>query len=61
VAIYHSLKSGGTLGYDFFHDEYKVDYAIATMRTPTVALLRGITSTFGCIHARGCFSPSHRC
>ena len=44
VAIYHSLRNGGTLGRDFFYDEYQVDYAIATMRTPTVALLRGITS-----------------
>eukprot|EP00056_Hartaetosiga_gracilis_P011894 m.184463 g.184463 ORF g.184463 m.184463 type:complete len:396 (+) comp13597_c2_seq2:2986-4173(+) len=37
------LDDGGQLYKDFFREEYVADYALATMKTPYVAILNGIT------------------
>lgn len=43
VAIAKAGKSGGSLTADFFRDEYQLDYRLAHMRLPHVALMDGIT------------------
>ncbi len=49
IAARQAGKSAGgdpaSLGYRFFHDEYVLDYQIATHPKPQIAFLNGITST----------------
>ncbi len=38
----------------FFDEEYKLDHMLATVDTPVVAIMDGITSKYG--RLRGCWS-----
>ncbi|KNC54946.1 uncharacterized protein AMSG_10188 [Thecamonas trahens ATCC 50062] len=42
VSIVNSIKENGDLHRYFFRDEYALDYAIASLKTPHVALYNGI-------------------
>ena len=43
VGLYHAGKSGSAEWEGFFHDEYRMNHAIATYPKPYVALIDGIT------------------
>ena len=43
VGLYHAGRSGSTDWEGFFHDEYRMNHAIATYPKPYVALIDGIT------------------
>ncbi|MDO9490024.1 MAG: enoyl-CoA hydratase/isomerase family protein [Sphingomonadaceae bacterium] len=43
VGLYHAGKSGSADWEGFFHDEYRMNHAIATYPKPYVALIDGIT------------------
>jgi enoyl-CoA hydratase/carnithine racemase len=43
VGLYHAGKSGSAEWESFFHDEYRMNHAIATYPKPYVALIDGIT------------------
>ncbi len=43
VGLYHAGKSGSDEWEGFFHDEYRMNHAIATYPKPYVALIDGIT------------------
>ncbi len=43
VGLYHAGKSGSDAWEGFFHDEYRMNHAIATYPKPYVALIDGIT------------------
>ena len=43
VTVYHAGKSGSDEWEGFFHDEYRMNHAIATYPKPYVALIDGIT------------------
>jgi enoyl-CoA hydratase len=43
VTVYHAGKSGSPDWEGFFHDEYRMNHAIATYPKPYVALIDGIT------------------
>jgi enoyl-CoA hydratase/carnithine racemase len=43
VSVYHAGKSGSPEWEGFFHDEYRMNHAIATFPKPYVALIDGIT------------------
>ncbi|XP_062519631.1 3-hydroxyisobutyryl-CoA hydrolase, mitochondrial-like [Corticium candelabrum] len=42
-AVADGKKSGNTVPSEFFREEYKLNYAIGTLKTPYVALIHGIT------------------
>ena len=53
-AIAEAGQSGGSLTADFFREEYELDYRLATMGVPHVALIDGITmGTLPCTKPRG--------
>ncbi len=43
IGLYHAGKSGSADFEKFFHDEYRLNYAIATFPKPYIALMDGIT------------------